>query len=95
CAVVLDFVGNKPTLTLGAQTVGLNGDWTVVGLGGGKLDWLCMNQPWGASLCTPYWGSRVELMEVLDMKRKGIINIEYTTSPLSQALEVYDKLIKG
>ncbi|PIT14914.1 NAD(P)-dependent alcohol dehydrogenase [Snodgrassella alvi] len=95
CAVVLDFVGNNPTLALGAQTVGLNGDWTVVGLGGGKLDWHCMNQPWGASLCTPYWGSRVELMEVLDLKRKGLIDIEYTTYSLSQALEIYDKLSKG
>lgn len=95
CAVVLDFVGNNPTLALGAKTVGLDGDWTVVGIGGGKFNWHSTNQAWGASLNTPFYGSRVELMEVLDLKRKGLINIEYTTYPLSQAIEVYEKLAQG
>ena len=92
CSVVLDFVGAQSTLEIGAKTVGLNGDWTVVGLGNGQFQWSNIATSWGVSLCNPYWGSRVELMEVLDMKRKGLINIEYSTYPLVQAVEVYDKL---
>ncbi|WP_179402161.1 NAD(P)-dependent alcohol dehydrogenase [Burkholderia guangdongensis] len=95
CAVVLDFVGAAPTLALGAATVGLNGDFTVVGLAGGHIDYAAGVVPWGASLCVPYWGSRVELMEVLDMKRKGIIDIDYTTYPLERANDVYQMLREG
>ena len=43
----------------------------------------------------PYWGSRVELMEVIAMARDGRIHAETTEFPLDQAVEVYDKLKAG
>jgi propanol-preferring alcohol dehydrogenase len=43
----------------------------------------------------PYWGSRVELMEVIAMARDGRIHAETTDFPLGQAVEVYDKLKAG
>ena len=43
----------------------------------------------------PYWGSRVELMEVIAMARDGRIHAETTEFPLKQAVEVYDKLKAG
>jgi propanol-preferring alcohol dehydrogenase len=43
----------------------------------------------------PYWGSRVELMEVIAMARDGRIHAETTEYPLDQAVEVYDKLKAG
>lgn len=99
CAVVLDFVGTDETFELGSKVIGLNGDWTVVGLAGGKYEFQSGKIPYGASLCTPYWGSRVELMEVLDLARNGIITLETEEYPLEQILEVYDRLrarkIKG
>jgi propanol-preferring alcohol dehydrogenase len=43
----------------------------------------------------PYWGSRVELMEVIAMARNGHIHAEITEFPLEQAVAVYDKLKAG
>ena len=43
----------------------------------------------------PYWGSRVELMEVIAMARAGRIHAETTEFPLSQAVDVYAKLKAG
>lgn len=43
----------------------------------------------------PYWGSRVELMEVIVMARDGRIHADTTEFPLEQAVAVYDKLKAG
>ena len=43
----------------------------------------------------PYWGSRVELLEVITMARDGRIEAETTDFPLGQAADVYRKLKAG
>jgi propanol-preferring alcohol dehydrogenase len=43
----------------------------------------------------PYWGSRVELMEVITMARNGRIHAETTEFPLEQADAVYERLRAG
>jgi propanol-preferring alcohol dehydrogenase len=43
----------------------------------------------------PYWGSRVELMEVIAMAREGRIHAETTEFPLTEAADVYGRLKKG
>ena len=43
----------------------------------------------------PYWGSRVELMEVIAMARDGRIHAETTEFPLTDAVDVYGKLKAG
>ena len=43
----------------------------------------------------PYWGSRVELMEVIAMARDGRIHAETAEFSLGQAVEVYRKLKAG
>ena len=43
----------------------------------------------------PYWGSRVELMEVIAMARNGSIHAETIEFPLDQAVAVYDQLKAG
>ncbi|SFS71871.1 alcohol dehydrogenase, propanol-preferring [Zhouia amylolytica] len=94
-AVVLDFVGIQPTINIGQQVVGLNGDLTIVGLGGGHLDFHAMAVPLGTRISTPYWGTRVELMEVIELARHGKIKIDIEKYKLDQAHEVYDKLLNG
>lgn len=95
CGVVFDFVGIKPTVALGKQIVGLDSDWTIVGLGGAVVDYGSPGTPFGCSLTTPYWGSRAELMEVLDLARNGHIHLHTEEHPLSDALEVYKRLDEG
>ena len=43
----------------------------------------------------PYWGSRVELMEVIAMARTGRIHAETTEFPLTEAVDVYARLKAG
>jgi propanol-preferring alcohol dehydrogenase len=69
--------------------------WTVAGLGGGHHDFHHGSTPYGTSMSLPYWGSRVELMEVIAMARDRRIHAETTQFPLDQAAEVYRKLKAG
>ena len=93
--LVLDCIGVQPTIDLGVQLLGRNSAWTIVGLGGGHHDFHHGSTPYGTSMSIPYWGSRVELMEVIAMARDGRIHAETTEFPLNQAVDVYDKLKAG
>jgi propanol-preferring alcohol dehydrogenase len=68
--------------------------WTIVGLGG-HHDFHHGSTPYGCLVSTPYWGSRVELMEVIAMARDRRLHAEATEFLLEQAVEVYDKLKAG
>ena len=94
-ALVLDCVGVQPTLDLGAKLLGRNSAWTIVGLGGGRHDFRHGSTPYGTSMSIPYWGSRVELMEVIAMARAGRIHAETTEFPLTDAVDVYARLKAG
>jgi propanol-preferring alcohol dehydrogenase len=93
--LVLDCIGVQPTLDLGARLLGRNSVWTIVGLGGGHHDFHHGSTPYGTVMSIPYWGSRVELMEVIAMARDGRIHAEVTEFPLEHAVEVYEKLQAG
>jgi propanol-preferring alcohol dehydrogenase len=93
--LVLDCVGVQPTVDLGARLLGRNSLWTIVGLGGGHHDFHHGSTPYGCSVSIPYWGSRVELIEVIAMARNGRIHAETTEFPLEQAVAVYEKLKAG
>ena len=93
--LVLDCVGVQPTLDLGAKLLGRASTWTILGLGGGHHDFHHGSTPYGTSMSIPYWGSRVELMEVIAMARDGRIHADTTEFPLSEAVAVYEKLEAG
>ncbi|MBJ2126380.1 NAD(P)-dependent alcohol dehydrogenase [Flavobacterium sp. IB48] len=94
--VVLDFVGITSTIELGSKVVGMDGDLTIVGLGGGYYQYGSMNGlPFGVTMTNPYWGSRTELMEVIGLARQEKIHIEIEKFDLEQANEVYDKMRQG
>jgi propanol-preferring alcohol dehydrogenase len=94
-ALVLDCIGVQPTVDLGAKLLGRNSVWTIVGLGGGKHEFRHGSTPYGTLMSIPYWGSRVELMEVIALARDGRIHVETTEFPLSEAVNVYAKLKAG
>jgi propanol-preferring alcohol dehydrogenase len=93
--LVLDCVGVQPTLDLGAKLLGRNSVWTIVGSGGGRHDFRHGSTPYGTSMSIPYWGSRVELMEVIAMARADRIHAETTEFSLTEAVDVYAKLKAG
>lgn len=93
--LVLDCIGVQPTFDLGARILGRNSVWTIVGLGGGRHDFHHGSTPYGCLMSIPYWGSRVELMEVVAMARDGRIHAEVAEFSLDQAVQVYGKLKAG
>ena len=78
-----------------ARLLGRNSVWTIVGLGGGHHDFRHGSTPYGTVLSIPYWGSRVELMEVIAMTRAGRIHAETKEFPLTEARAVYEQLKAG
>ncbi len=93
--VVFDFVGAPPTLETARKSVALDGVIQIVGIGGGLLPTGFFSTPMGASVRAPYWGTRSELMEVLDLARAGAIHVEVERYGLDQAPEAYRKLHDG
>lgn len=92
---VFDFVGAEPTLAIARQAVALDGRIQIVGIGGGLLPTGFFSTPFGASVRVPYWGSRTELMEVLDLARAGLVRVHTERFTLDEAPEAYRRLHDG
>jgi propanol-preferring alcohol dehydrogenase len=93
--VVIDCVGSDATLALGAGGARSLGDLTIVGLGGGTWPVSFFSQAYELSVQTTYWGSRPELVEVLDLGARGLLHTTTTTFSLPEAPEAYKKLAAG
>jgi alcohol dehydrogenase, propanol-preferring len=93
--VVLDFVGADETMQLGVQVARPLGDVTVVGIAGGSVPFGFFTTPYEVSLQTTYWGSIVELMELLTLARRGVVKAEYTPYSLADAPQAYAALRAG
>jgi propanol-preferring alcohol dehydrogenase len=93
--LVLDFVGAQPTLQLATQLARADGEITIVGLAGGTLPVAFGAVPFECPVAIPYWGSVVELMEVLDLARLGRIKPHVERFPLECAHEAYERMRAG
>jgi alcohol dehydrogenase, propanol-preferring len=93
--VVLDFVGSDATLQLGVGVARTLGDLTIVGVAGGSYPVGFFSIPYELSVQTVYWGSRAELVELLDLAGRGLVRPEVTTFPLDKAADVYRALHDG
>ena len=93
--VVFDFVAVEATLGLAAQIARPLGDLTIVGLGGGELPVSFFSVPHEVSIQTTYWGSRPELVELLDLAARGLIDSRVTKFPLENGVEAYRALKAG
>lgn len=92
---VFDFAGVQPTIDTARASVATDGFINIVGIGGGLLPTGFFSTPMGATVRAPYWGSRSELMEVLDLHRQGAIGVHVERFSIDQAVEAYDKLHHG
>jgi len=93
--LVLDLVGSDDTLALAAQVGRPEGDLALVGLAGGTYPLSFFSQPYELSIATTYWGSAIELMEVIELARAGTIDARVERYPLDQAADVYERLRRG
>ncbi|WP_413336569.1 NAD(P)-dependent alcohol dehydrogenase [Brevibacterium sp. GP-SGM9] len=90
-----DFVGASGTIAVAAQSMGLKGRCTVVGIGGGSYEWSFFTNPYESTLTNTYWGTIEDLHEVVDMYRAGQIVPEIERYSLEDGLDAYRKLQAG
>jgi propanol-preferring alcohol dehydrogenase len=93
--VVLDFVGAPATVDLARSVVSAGGDVAVVGLAGGALPVGYGTLPFETRVVMTFWGTRVELAEVLALARAGKLRPHIERFPLSRVQEAYDALRAG
>jgi len=93
--LVLDDVGADDTLALAGEITRFEAHLTVVGLAGGKLQFAFGSLPFESQLTIPYWGTAVELMEVLDLARAGKIQAHVERFPLERVADAYASMREG
>lgn len=93
--VVLDFVGAPPTVQTAGDAARVDGDVTIVGIGGGALPVGFGTLPYGTNVSAPYWGSRKELAEVLDLAHAGAVDVHVETYSIDEAPRAYERLHEG
>jgi propanol-preferring alcohol dehydrogenase len=93
--LVLDMVGSDDSIALGTKVARFQSHVTVVGLAGGKFEFAFGALPFEAQLTIPYWGSAVELAEVLDLARTGKIRSHVERFGLDRAEEAYTRMREG
>ena len=89
---VFNFVGIQATADLAAKLVGRSSDIVMVGLGPGAVPVNVDTLPGGTSVRAPVWGTRPELIEVLDLARSGAIQVEMERFSLDKGPEAYERL---
>ncbi|WP_327408914.1 NAD(P)-dependent alcohol dehydrogenase [Streptomyces sp. NBC_01281] len=92
---VFDFVGAEPTVRTAGAVAAVEGDISIVGIGGGALPVGFGTLPFEVSVTAPYWGSRGELIEVLDLARAGAVSVHTETYALDEAPLAYERLHAG
>ena len=93
--VLLDFVGAEATIELARTAARPLGDATIVGIAGGSVPLSFFSQPFEVSIQTTYWGSRPELVQLLDLAARGLVHVESTTYALDDAAQAYRDLHDG
>ncbi|MEW2521291.1 NAD(P)-dependent alcohol dehydrogenase [Actinacidiphila alni] len=92
---VLDFVGAPPTVATATACAAVEGDVTIVGIGGGSAAVGFGTIAFDAAVRAPYWGTRAELIEVLDLARAGAVDVHVETYSLDDAPLAYERLRAG
>jgi propanol-preferring alcohol dehydrogenase len=94
-SAVFDFVGAQPTVEIAGAAAASEADVTIVGIGGGALPVGIQTTAWDVAVRAPYWGSRSELIEVLELARRGQIHVEVQRFSLEEAPHAYELLHDG
>lgn len=89
---VFDFAGVQPTIDLAKAVVAIDGFVHIVGIGGGVMTAGFFQTPMGAAVRAPYWGSRSELREVLDLARVGAVGVHVERYDIDDAAAAYARL---
>ena len=92
---VFDFVGVPASTALAAKLTHIDSEIVIVGVGPGTVPVGFFTTPWETKVRAPYWGTRPELFEVLDLARSGLIHVATERFSLDEAPEAYERLHAG
>jgi propanol-preferring alcohol dehydrogenase len=93
--VVLDFVGSATTIAQGASMIRPLGHVVLVGRGEGIFEYKHNSLPYGATMSTTFGGSKFELIELIDLAKKGLVEAHITKYKLDDIEEAYKLLQEG
>jgi len=92
---VFDFVGAGPTMATAVAVAAADADVTIVGIGGGTVELGFGAIAYDVAVRIPYWGSRSELIEVLDLARAGQVEVATQRYSLDDGPKAYEALTAG
>ncbi|WP_328814239.1 NAD(P)-dependent alcohol dehydrogenase [Rhodococcus sp. NBC_00297] len=93
--VVLDFVGSNATGELAAAMTAKAGRIVMVGYGGGATPVGTTSVAYDVTACASNWGSRTDLMEVVELAKTGVLDIHYEKFTLEESPQAYRRLREG
>jgi len=94
--VVLDFVGSDETMRLGAAALVPGGRLVVVGGARGSMAvGKGLGLPLGWQVSAPFWGSRQDLVAVVELAEKGLLDPVVEVVSFSDVPEAYARLHDG
>ena len=94
-ALVVDCVGSDETLALAAGAVAPGGQVSIIGLGGGTFPMRFGAVALETSVIFSFWGTREELVDVVELARAGAIALEVERVPLAAVPAAYERLAAG
>jgi alcohol dehydrogenase, propanol-preferring len=92
---VLDLVGVSDTVALAGRVSRRGGEVAIVGLGGGELGVGFRSVSSDCTVVSPYWGTGVELMELLALAQTGRIRAEVERFALGEVAGAYARMREG
>jgi propanol-preferring alcohol dehydrogenase len=94
--VVLDFVGSDGTMRLGADVLTPGGRLVVVGGARGSIAvGKGMTLPLGWQVSAPFWGRRDDLVAVVELAERGLLDPVIEVVPFDAVPEAYARLRDG
>ena len=93
--VVLDFVGADVTGDLAVSCGGVGSAVIVIGAGMGGAKVGLTSTPYNMTVSTSLWGRRKELLELVEMAKRGQIKIKTTTYPIEDGEQAYHDMHAG
>ena len=93
--VVLDFVGADVTGNLAVACGGVGSAVVVIGAGMGGAKVGLTSSPYNMTVSTSLWGRRKELLELVEMAKRGQISIKTTTYPIDDGENAYNDMHAG
>jgi propanol-preferring alcohol dehydrogenase len=93
--VVFDVVGAQVTADLAQASVGIAGEIVMVGVSTGAVPVGYLTVPFDVSVRVVNWGTRPELIEVVELARRGVIKIAVEEFAMAEAATAYARLHAG